>query len=483
MDRATRRILEGPLAWELFRFGLPLAIGMALQNAFNLIDAYLIAQLPSNEVAAAVGAVGVCDQIAAVGTIVCFGVTTATATLLSTQHGAGDHEGVKRTAWQSLIITAALSLLFGVGGFAANFIAHDLIGLKGAVAEIATRYLRIILPGSFSIFFLLQMTSIQRALGSAKTPVLLLVLSNLINLVFAVVCLYGTEPPNAKLAWGAGVAASLGIPRMGMVGAAWATVTARTLALVPIAILLVTRFRLKPTGGLGPDMREIKRILKLAWPSSTQFVLRIGAMLLVNSLVARFYSTAEDQTATTAMGLVFRVDTMALFVAMGWGSAAQTFVGQNLGAGGRARAIRAGWLTSVYDFGTNVVLCALLFFFAPKVLRFFGKDEGAVLVGLDYLRVVAPSYLALGFAIVLGNAIVGAGATKTTLKLDALILLAVQVPLCLVATGVLHGSITMLFGCVAVTSVIGAILYAFVYSRGRWRERTSPISSPTPLES
>src|SRR6185295_5731480 len=91
--------------------------------------------------------------------------------------------------------------------------------------------------------------------------------------------------------------------------------------------------RVSSAGRRGPDRAELSRIVSIAWPSSAQFVLRISAMLLVNSLVARFFTTHTDQTATTAMGLVFRLDTMALFIAMGWGSAAQTFVGQNLGAG------------------------------------------------------------------------------------------------------------------------------------------------------
>ena len=56
-------------------------------------------------------------------------------------------------------------------------------------------------------------------------------------------------------------------------------------------------------------------------------------MLVVHSLVARAYTTDTDQSATTALGIVFRLETMALFVGLGWGSAAQTFVGQNLGAG------------------------------------------------------------------------------------------------------------------------------------------------------
>lgn len=87
---APRRILDGPLAWEIARFGAPLALGMALQNAFNLVDAYLVAQLPHAEAGPAIGALGICDQLAAVGTIVSYGVATATGALLSNRKGAGD---------------------------------------------------------------------------------------------------------------------------------------------------------------------------------------------------------------------------------------------------------------------------------------------------------------------------------------------------------------------------------------------------------
>ena len=92
------------------------------------------------------------------------------------------------------------------------------------------------------------------------------------------------------------------------------------------------------------EIARVLHILSIAWPSTAQYVIRIASMLLVNSLVARFFTTAEDQTATTAIGLVFRLDTMAMFIAMGWGSAAQTFVGQNLGAKQEERAMRAGWI-------------------------------------------------------------------------------------------------------------------------------------------
>jgi putative MATE family efflux protein len=443
---------------------------MALQTTFNLVDAYLIAQLPSSEVGAAVGAIGICDQVAALGTIISYGVSTASGAILANRKGAGDHRGVQDAAWQALLVVGALSVLLGLfGGVGAGFIVEGLVGAKGAVAEIATSYLRVALVGSFSIYFLLQLTNMQRALGSAKTPVALLVTGNVINVFLAVLFIFGSGPAPAHLAWAAPIAQALHIPRMGMLGAAWASILARSLVLVPNLVIIARRFDvLPPKGERGPKGAELRKLIGIAWPSSAQFFLRISAMLLVNSLVARFFTTKEDQTATTAMGLVFRLDTMALFVAMGWGNAAQTFVGQNLGADKTARAKKSGWIATAYDIVTNVLLILAIWKWGEAILRIFDNDAGPVAIALDYLHIVAPSYFALGAGIVLGNAMAGAGATKTTFAIDAVIILAVQLPLCLVVVALMGGSLDALFRCVAATNVASAIAYAFVYSRGRW---------------
>ena len=464
------RIISGPLALEIGRFGAPLALGMALQTTFNLVDAYLIARLPAGEVGAAVGAIGICDQVSALGTIVSYGVSTSAAAILSQRKGAGDQAGIQRAAWQSMIIIAGLSVVLGlVGGFGAGFIVRDLIGAKGDVATVATSYLRIMTAGSFSIFFLLQLTNVQRALGSAKTPVALLVGGNAFNVFLAVLFIFGPGPAPGFLGWATSIAQALHIPRMGMVGAAWASILARVLVLLPNVIILARRFDVfPPRGRRAPDFAEIKRIASIAWPSSAQFFLRISAMLFVNSLVARFFTTQQDQTATTAMGLVFRLDTMALFVAMGWGTAAQTFVGQNLGAQKSARAKRSGWVTVGYDAVTNVLLIVFVFAYGEAILHVFDDDAAPVAIALQYLEVVAPSYVALGVGIVLGNAMAGAGATRTTFAIDAVVILALQVPLGIVVIGLMHGSLKALFQCVAVVNVASAFAYAAIYGRGTW---------------
>jgi putative MATE family efflux protein len=474
-DRATERILRGPLALELARFGVPLAIGMGLQTTFNLVDAYLISRLEAHLAGPSLGAIGICDQLAAIGTILSYGVSIATAAMVATRQGRGDAKGVREVAWQSLVLVAGLALLFGVVGIGfAGPIMRNVVGAKGEVAELGTQYLRVIVGGSFSIFFLLQVTAIQRALGSSKTPVAMLVAANIINLLLAVLLVYGPGEAPAVFSWGPPVARLLHLPRMELVGAAWATVIARTVVLLPLLIAVEARFRL--VRGLRshlPDPAVLRRIIAISWPASTQLVVRMLAMLLTHSLVARAFTTDADQRATTALGIVFRLETLALFVGMGWGSAAQTFLAQNLGAGQRGRALRSGWLAMAYNAVAMVALAAALLALGAPIVGFFDSDPWVVGFAMRYLWFVAPSYLALGVGLVLGNAIQGAGKTRLTLAVDAAIVVLLQLPLSVAAVSTPGASPTRLWLVVGATSVALAIAYLVLYRRGRFALSTA----------
>jgi putative MATE family efflux protein len=473
---ASDRIVSGPLAISVARFGAPLALGMALQTTFNLVDAYLISRLEPDVAGPSLGAIGICDQIAAVGSIVSYGISTATAALVAQYEGRGDRDAARRVAWQSMILVSLWSALFGVLGLgAAGFIMHDVVGAKGQVAELGTAYLRVILGGSFSIFFLLQVTTIQRALGSSKTPVAMLLLSNVLNLVLAVLLVYGPGEAPPVFSWGPPLAEALHLPRMRLLGAAWATILARMVTLLPLLYLVIKRFGLFGRGARGGlDRPTAREIFDIAWPSSTQLVLRIVAMLIVHALVARHFTTQSDQTATTALGIVFRLETMALFVGLGWGSAAQTFVGQNLGAGQKERAARSGWLAAAYNLAAMAVLVLVYRRFGEGVVRFFDEDARVVEVALGYLAVVAPSYLALGIGIVLGSAMTGAGATRLTMFIDLAVICAFQLPLALGVSAFGRTSEMRLWFVVAATNFLGATIYAMSYRRGTFLRRAMP---------
>jgi MATE family, multidrug efflux pump len=472
-DRALdERILTSPLWPNVLRFGVPLALGMGLQTSFNLVDVYILAGLGGHEGSTALGAIGVADLIGAVGGIVSYGFSVATGALISRKHGEGDREGVCQIAWQSVLLLLAVSFVFGaLGIFGADFLMHDVAGAKGDVARQGTKFLRIMLGGSATIFLMLHLITIQRALGSSRLPIALMVAGNVLNLVFAVILVYGSGQAPSGFGWATPIAEALHIPRLGLVGAAWATVIARVLVLAPMFYVCQRRFGLfKRSSRKAPEPALQWQIVSLGWPTSSQLVLRVLAVFLVVALAQRLYTSEDDQALSTALGLVMRLETMALYVSLGWGSAAQTFVGQNLGAGKRARAKNAGWHAAAYNGLMMAGFAVLCLLYGGHFVAFFDESPDVVDDAKHYIEIVAPSYVALGLGIVLGSAVQGAGATRVTLWIDALVLCLVQLPLC-IAVFALRGSPTYLWAAVAVTYSASALAYLVYYVKGNYLEK------------
>ena len=467
-DPARDRMLHGPLGWTVLRFGAPLAAAMVLQVVFNLVDQYIIARLPPVISDASLDALGICDMVAALGTILSYGVSSATATLVAQARGRGDQREVAEIAWGSVGLVTVLGLAFGaVAIVGADVIVHGLLGAKGLVRALAAGYLRVIVGGIVTVFVMFQVTAVQRAMGRSKLPLAVFASGNILNLFLAVLLVYGPGPAPAIFSWGPPIAAALGLPRWGVVGAAWATVIARAVVMVPPLWLLrrslaVSLHRVP----FFPSSAVRRRIVGLAWPTSTQFSVRIAAVLLVIALVHHFFTTPGNSDAGTAYALCLRMETMALFVSMGWGGAAQTLVGTNIGAGLYARARRAAWITGAYNVASMLLLAALFIGAGEYFLRFFTTQDVIVRRAQDYLAVVGPSYTAFGLAIVLGNALVGAGSTRLALRIDLVLVLAVQFPLMLVVTALLHAPPSGLWAAVVAVNIVSALVYTVVARRG-----------------
>jgi Na+-driven multidrug efflux pump len=317
------------------------------------------------------------------------------------------------------------------------------------------------------MFFLLHLTTIQRALGSSKTPIAMLVGANVVNFFVAVLLVYGPGPAPPVFAWGPKVAVALHLPRLELMGAAWATILARAVFLAPTIVILVRRFGLfRRPSWARPSADVLGRIWTIGWPTSVQLMVRIAAMLVMHSIVARAYTTEVDQSATTALGIVFRLETMALFVGLGWGSASQTFVGLCLGAQKPRRAKASGWYATAYN-GVMMAALALVYRVAgERIVAFFDGTPAVIAFAVDYIRWVGPSYVAMGVGIVLGSAIQGAGATRQTLALDALVVFCLQIPASLLVVFGWNLAPIRLWQVLGATYVTYALLYVASYRRG-----------------
>ena len=113
-----------------------------------------------------------------------------------------------------------------------------------------------------------------------------------------------------------------------------------------------------------------------------------------------------------------RLETLVLFVEMGWCATAWTFIAMNLGAGQKRRAHRAGGLAALYNVVLTAGMVALFLVYSSEIVGFFDKSPGVIMFSREYMLSIAPSYIVLVGALVLSQAMTGVGATLTNLVIE-----------------------------------------------------------------
>jgi len=453
------RITEGPLVVGMLSFGLPLVLAMTCHGVFNLVDAWFIGRMTGGE--SAMAAIAICDPVLMVATIFANGISTASVAMISRARGRGDHDAVRKLSGQCLVLVAIVSVVFGIVGMVSARQIGLAMGAEGEVLELATDYLILMFGGIFSMIFLLQLTSILRAVGSSAGPTVVLILANALNIV--------VDP---FLIDAEGILGIEGLPKMGLMGAGYATVGARVVGCL-IALWLCYRAvpRLMPKRGEWRIERAtVKTIVSVGTPNSLQLVIRVAAILFLVALVTSVYATAEDQSVTAAMGVGIRIDMVVLFAAMGWGAAAATFAGQNLGNGNPHRAAKATWIGVVAAIVTMAIVGVVIHVFAEELVRFLApQSESLIAYGTEYLEHVAWSYPFAATGVVLALSLNGAGSTKAPAVLDGLAYILLICPAALFTVRWLESDQTGVWTVMAAGNAVLAAGYALWFARGSWR--------------
>ena len=196
------------------------------------------------------------------------------------------------------------------------------------------------------------------------------------------------------------------VPALGVYGAALATVLTRGLGFVVGLGLLWRRGGLR----LDPNPAVARTIARIGLPTMLTGVLFSGIYMLLVRVVGRF-----GTPAIAALGVGHKIEGVTYMICIGFGLAAETIVGQNLGAGQPARAREAGWMTAriasiaPWAFG-------ILFLLVPDTLvGVFTGDAAVIRDAALYLRAAGVAQLVIAYENVLEGGLTGAGYTLYTM--------------------------------------------------------------------
>ncbi len=411
----------------------------------GLADSYLVGHLG----AAALAAVGLGNQMVMMATAFYSAVGTGGTALIARHVGAGEPRMANRIMHQSLILAGAI-------GFSSTLIFHtfaqqsiELLNSPADVIAPGTTYLSIVsLSFLVSALMFMGMAALRGA-GDTRTPMLVMVIVNVVNVGVAWAFIYGAGP----------------VPALGVAGSAIGAGVARSLGgLIILAVLLRGKAGLRlRLSELRPDATQVRRILNIGIPAG------------IETLLMRFGQTTYAMTvaglgtaAFAAHQLALTSESLAYMPGFGFAVAATTLVGQGLGARDPARAEHGGYESLRISVIIMSAMGLAFILFAPQLIGLFTADPEVIELGTWPLRLEAFSQPALACAMVLSGGLRGAGDTRRTLLITGLGLWLVRVPVALLLVGP--------FGLIGAWIAMGldinlrglALLLRF--RSGRWKE-------------
>lgn len=329
------------------------AIGL-VRTLYGVVDAYWVSKLGTDAFAAVSGCSFAYWMVLLLLDVPAIGAQCAT----SQNEGAGARQGIWTAAVQGTYAACAISFVLVLAAPHVHIYAH-MLGLADttAVHARAVEYLYATLVSSPLLALSAVPAAAFRGLGDMRFALVVTAISGVINAALDPVLIWGVP--------------SLGIPAMGVAGAAYATSISALIA----GILLIVRLR-SVTAATNqspllplPNVRQILQFVVVGLPLSFSGILFSLAYVLLGRLCASL-----GTVHLAALGLGHRIESLAYHVTEGYGVASSSLVGQWLGAGKRAEAYSAYLLARTTLLRIMIPLAILMSFVTPQIAGAFASD-------------------------------------------------------------------------------------------------------------
>jgi len=375
-------MVSGSIDRAILHLGAPAALAALLQAGFLVVDTFWLGRVGAVAIAAASTAGFVMWLAQTLGE----GAANGSGAVLANAVGAGDDPAVRRAASAGQALAVWGSALVSSVGLASAHAVFVFMGTAGDVSLAGHRYLWVILLGMPAYFVFTWLSAAFRATGDAQTPLKLLTIAAVVNLLIDPVLIFGLGPA----------------PALGVTGAALATVAA-WLVSAAWGWVLLGRMGLRPMVRdlMRPPHSETWKALKVGVPLGLE-----GAFFSVIFLTK--VTTDFGTPAVAALGVGHKLELLNYFVCAGMGAAATTLVGQNLGAGNPARAARATWRTLFLTCLPVGAVTLVLVSYPDQAVAVFNADPEVVSAGTTYVLLASLSQLFMAFEVVCLSAFAGA---------------------------------------------------------------------------
>jgi len=406
----TNDMTKGAILPMLIRFTVPLVLGNLLQLTYNAIDGIVVGQYAGKE---ALAAVGTSNPLVTLMILFLQGICLGAGILIGTLYGAKDYETLKRQISTAMTAGIGFSLALTVIALAFAPILLTVLQVDTAIRGEAVTYLRVIMCGLVFNFVYNFFASTLRAMGDSRSPLYFLGISAVVNIIgdlFFVIVL-----------------------SMGTMGCAVSTVLSEALSCLLCWLYIQKNIPFMNLGKqwLQFDKGLLKQTVRYGFVSAMQ-----QATVQLGKLSIQGTVNTMGVTSTAAFAAINRIDDYAYIPEQNIGHAMTSVMAQNRGAGETGRVKDAFRIGMYVELVYGVVTGILLLFLADPLMRSFTRDETTVLLGEQYLHLIAFMYIVPAVTNGVQGYFRGMGDLTITLW-SSLINMGVRVAVCLL----------LVFGC------------------------------------
>ena len=366
-----------PINKLIINMPLPLITSMFVQAFYNIVDSLFVARINEDALTAVSMSFPAQNLMISAGVGVGVGITALIARYL----GAHDEKGITRVVHNGIFLGILNSILFALFGiFLAKFY-FEFQKASGIIETYGIQYLSICSIFAFSI--IMEITFERMLIASGKTIYTMITQSTgaIINIIFDPILIFGL----------------FGFPKMGIVGAAVATIFGQTVAMFMALYFNVAknhevRISIKK---FAVDFKTIVNIYEIGFPS---IVMQSAASFMIfqlNNLLASF-----STTATAVLGVYFKLQSFVILPVFGLNNSVISIVSYNYGAGKIKRLLKTVKVANIYAFSimlAGFVLCQVL---PSQILKIFDASDNMLAIGVPALRIISFSFLIAPFSIV-----------------------------------------------------------------------------------
>lgn len=367
-----------PVGKLLISMSLPMIISMLVQALYNVVDSIFVSCVSENALTAVSLAFPVQSFMIAVSTGTGVGINS----LLSRSLGEKDFAAANRTAENGILLCAVSAVLFAIFGsaFAGMFFSAQTNDAE--IALYGTQYLIICCACSLGLFMQIAFERLLQSTGKTIFNMITQGVGAIINIILDPIMIFGL----------------LGFPKMGVAGAAVATVTGQI-----IAAILGLIFNLKCNHeiklsfkGLRPDWAIIKKIYIVGLPSIIMQSISSVMIFGMNKILLSF-----ESTAAAVFGVYFKLQSFVFMPLFGLTNGMIPIVAYNYGARKRERMIKTTQLSVLIAVGIMLLGLLLMQFFPQVFLRMFNASDRMIELGVPALRIISISFVFAGYCIIL----------------------------------------------------------------------------------